>query len=211
MGVQIIECDPHHLGLWIGFIHQPTHLMGEVLYGAPLGHRRLPPARQRLTGQEQVARPLPPVLLVLTPGTSRPGRQRGPGLGQQLGGGLVKADYRPLGVIGFGVQVQHVLHVGHVGHEIRAHLRDAPLRLPPRLESVFFETLADSLMGHRRGQPQFHHLASQQAQGPVVMSIWGRAAGQGDEVGFTPLIQLPGPAGAGPAAPPPTPPRRIAA
>ena len=41
-----------------------------------------------------------------------PGRQRGPGLRQQLGGGLVKADHRTLGVIRFGVQVQHVLHVG---------------------------------------------------------------------------------------------------
>ena len=34
--------------------------MGEVLHGAPLGHRHMTPARQRLTGQEQVADALPP-------------------------------------------------------------------------------------------------------------------------------------------------------
>ena len=66
---------------------------------------------------------------------SRPGWHRRPGLGQQLGGGLVKADHRPLWVIGFGVQVQHILHVGH---ELGARLGDAPLFLLPRLESVFF-------------------------------------------------------------------------
>ena len=59
------------------------------------------------------------------------------------GGGLVKADHRPLWVIGFGVQslprtgygVQHILHVGH---ELPAHLGDAPLFLLPGLERVFF-------------------------------------------------------------------------
>ena len=55
--------------------------------------------------------------------------------GQQLGGGLVKADHRPLWVIGFGVQVQHILHAGH---ELGAHLGDAPLFLLLGLERVFF-------------------------------------------------------------------------
>ena len=58
--------------------HQPTHLMGEVLYGAPPGHRHVTPARQRLTGQEQVADALPPVLVVLPQRNSGPGRQRWP-------------------------------------------------------------------------------------------------------------------------------------
>ena len=112
--------------------------MGEVLHRAPLGHRHMTPARQRLTGQEQVADALPPVFVVLSQRKSRPGRQRWPRLGQQLGRGLVKADHRPSGVIGFGVEVQQVLHVGH---ELRAHLGNAPFLLLPRLESVFLRRL----------------------------------------------------------------------
>ncbi len=40
-------------------IHQPTHLVGEVLPCPALGDGHLPPAPQRLTGQKQVARTLP--------------------------------------------------------------------------------------------------------------------------------------------------------
>ena len=125
-------------------LHPPASASaGEVLHRAPFGHRHLPPAGQGFTGQEQVAGALPPVLVVLPQWMSRLRRQRGPGLGQQLGGGLVKADHRPLWVIGFGVQslprtgygVQHILHVGH---ELGAHLGDAPLFLLPGLERVFF-------------------------------------------------------------------------
>ena len=62
----------------------------------------------------------------------------GAGFGQQPGRGLVKADHWPFRVIGFGVEVQHVLHLGH---ELRAHRGDAPLLLLPRLEGVFLRRL----------------------------------------------------------------------
>ena len=54
VGVQVVQHHSHHR---IGFIHQPTHPMGEVLHRAPLGHHHVTPARQRLTGQKQVAGP----------------------------------------------------------------------------------------------------------------------------------------------------------
>ena len=123
MGVQIVQDDPYHLGFRVGFIHQPTHPAGEVLHRTPLRDRHLSPARQGLTGQEQVADTLPPVFVVLPQRQSRPGRERRPGLGQQLGGCLVKADHRTLGIIGFGVQVQDILHVSH---KFRAYLGNAP-------------------------------------------------------------------------------------
>ncbi len=43
--------------------------------------------------------------------------------------------HRPLGIVGLGVEIQHVLHGRH---ELSTYLGDAPLFLEPRLERVFF-------------------------------------------------------------------------
>ena len=134
MGIQIVQDNPYHLGFRVGFIRQPAHPAGEVLHRAPLRDRHLSPTRQGLAGQEQVAGTLPPVFVVLPQRKSRPGRQSGPGLRQQLGGCLVKANHRTLGIIGFGVEIQDILHVSH---KFRAHLGNAPLLLLPRLKGVF--------------------------------------------------------------------------
>ena len=69
----------------IGLIHQPPHLLSEVLHGALPGYRHVAPAPARLTGEEQVARPCPVVFVVLTPRPPRLCRQRFPDVGQQLG------------------------------------------------------------------------------------------------------------------------------
>ena len=114
VGVQVVQDHPYHWDLRIGFIHQPAHLMGEILHRAPLGHRHLPPAslaaRRPETGcgcppagTRSPAAGCVPAGVASAPG-SRP---------SNWAGGLVKADHRPLWVIGFGVQVQHILHVGH--------------------------------------------------------------------------------------------------
>ena len=51
------------------------------------------------------------------------------------------------------------------------------------------------LVGQGLHHPQLHHSVRQQAQFPVVMALGGRAAGQGDEMGLDPLVQLPVPVG----------------
>ena len=134
MRVQIVENQPNHRDIGVGLIHQPPHL-NEVLHGALPGYRHVAPAPARLTGEEQVARPSPLVFVVLTPRPPRLCRQRFPHVGEQLGGGLVKADHRPLRIVGLGVEIQHVLHGRH---ELSTYLGDAPLFLEPRLERVFF-------------------------------------------------------------------------
>ena len=48
MGVQVVQDDPHHIGLGIGFVHQPLHLLGEVHERAPVGDGDVPPATVRL-------------------------------------------------------------------------------------------------------------------------------------------------------------------
>ena len=158
--------------------------MGEVLHRAPLGHRHMTPARQRLQAR-RVADALPPVFVVLSQRNSGPGRQRWPGLSQQLGRGLVKADHRPSGVI--RRKVQQVLHVGH---ELRAHLGNAPFPLLP-LESVFF----------RRLRPLRGTWRMPASTPPPCASSSGHAlpaAGcRPDQVGLAPVVQLPVPVGLG--------------
>ena len=65
MGVQIVQDHSHHRDLWIGLIHQPAHLAGEVLHGAPLRNLHVAPTGHRFAGQEQVSSALPAVLVVL--------------------------------------------------------------------------------------------------------------------------------------------------
>ena len=147
--VQSFQNHSDHRYLWVGLVYQPAHLMSEVLHGTPLGDRHVAPARLGFTSEEQVAGAAAHVLVVLAPGTSRGRWQGRTGIGQQLGGTLVETDHRPGWVIGFGVQslprtgygVQHVLHVGH---EVGAHLGNAPLLLPSRLEFVFSGAAAPS-------------------------------------------------------------------
>ena len=60
---------------------------------------------------------------------------------------------------------------------------------------AFFLDACAPLRGHGGCQLQLHHLASQQAQGPVVMPCRRRAAGQGDQmvpVGLGTVLQNPG-------------------
>ena len=55
----------------VGLIHQPAHLVGEVLHGAPLGYRHMAPALQRDTGEQQIAGTSSHVFVVLALGAAR--------------------------------------------------------------------------------------------------------------------------------------------
>ena len=79
VGVQIVQDHSHHRDLWIGLIHQPAHLAGEVLHGAPLRNLHVAPTGHRFAGQEQVSSALPAVLVVLPRRSPRLGWQRGTG------------------------------------------------------------------------------------------------------------------------------------
>ncbi len=65
MGVLIVQDDSHHFGPGIGFVHQLSHLPGEILPGAPFSDCHMPPARLRLTGQEQIAGTTPTLFVLL--------------------------------------------------------------------------------------------------------------------------------------------------
>ena len=137
VGVQVVKDHADHWGGGIGHIHQPLHLVSEVLHGAAFGDGYVAPAGQGFTGQEEIAGAAPTVLVVLAPRSPRLGGQWRPDLGQQLGGGFVKAHHRSVGVVGLPVEVQHDLHGGH---KLPVHLGDASANgglLAPGLEGVF--------------------------------------------------------------------------
>ena len=98
VGVQVVQDHPDHWDLRVGFIHQPAHLLGEVLHRAPFSNRHLPPTRQRLAGQEPVAGALPPVLVVLPQRTPRLGRAAR--AGSRPATGLRSRQSRPPAALG---------------------------------------------------------------------------------------------------------------
>ena len=69
-----LSYHPDHRNLRVGFIHQPAHLLGELLHRTSFGP---PHAARRLAGQEQVAGSLPTVLVVLPAHPAGPQRRAG--------------------------------------------------------------------------------------------------------------------------------------
>ena len=59
--------------------------------------------------------------------------------------------------------------------------------------SRFFQVLPHRLVGQRLHQSQLHHPVRQQPQIPVAVALGRRRAGQGDQVGFLQVVQLPVP------------------
>ena len=118
------------------------------------------------------------------------------------GGG--KVDHRSLWVIGFGVGVQQVLHVGH--ETPRSPWECTIPFFCHGLRAFFLSRWRTPSWDMEDANPKLDHLASQQAQGPVVMPLRRWAAGQRDQVSLTPVVQLSVPVGLGTILqnPPPT-------
>src|SRR3972149_3078498 len=135
MGVEITQHHPDQLGLRVNLITQPLHLSGEILHGATVGHRHMPPTASGFKLHKQIARAVALVLIVVAFHLPRRGRQRGLRLGPQLLRAFIEADYRALRIIRFGVQIQHIFH----GRDkLGAYFGNAPFLLLPRFEFVFF-------------------------------------------------------------------------
>src|SRR6266540_2502822 len=125
------------LGIGVVDVDQVLDAMRPVDAGAPRADRHVAPAAQRLAHQEQVAHAAALVLVIL-PGRLpwREGQGRGD-LCEELAAGLVQAHLGPLGVVGLGVDRQHILHAPD---ELGVVLwGDAPALGQPRLEAVCFK------------------------------------------------------------------------
>lgn len=78
MGVQVVDDQPHILGIWVAVLNEVAEAVGEVQAGAPLGHRHMSLSSKRLDQHdqhEQIGCALPHVVIVPPP--------HGPGLRRQ--------------------------------------------------------------------------------------------------------------------------------
>ena len=63
MSVQVVQNQPDHRDIGVSLVHQPPHLMGEILHGTSPRYGHPAPTRLGFADQEQVARSRPLVLL----------------------------------------------------------------------------------------------------------------------------------------------------
>ena len=105
------------------------------MFGAAVGDGDVPPALTRPEGDEEVRRPFTAVVVVIATALPRFGGDGLPDFTDQLKRTFVETDHRIVTVVGFGIQVENILHPRH---KRPVHARDAPLRLLPGLQVVFF-------------------------------------------------------------------------
>ena len=136
MRVELVHDQHHPLGLAVAAVEQVADEVRPVAAAAVIGHGHMPPARQRLAGEEQAGDPVADVDVVVALDRAGP---RGQGLARfadQLLEGLVEADHGPLRVKRAAVDLQHIFHV--VDELRRALRRDAPHPPQVRPERVLF-------------------------------------------------------------------------
>src|SRR5579864_5319394 len=134
MGVEIVHDQTNDASIGIDLIDQPAERLGEIQPGTPLGHLDAAATSQRLHEHKQVRGPQAFVLIVRALGMSWFHRQWLTYLCMHHERLFVKTDQRGLGIIGLGIQVQHILHGCH---KVGVDVRNAPLLMLPRLQRVF--------------------------------------------------------------------------
>src|SRR5689334_10033170 len=109
--------------------------LGIIQCGVAVGDLDVPPTLQRREHHEQIGDAVARILVVVSRWASRLGRDRHPGLADQLLGGLVETNHRTRRIVRPLINLQHVFHAGY---ESGIGLgRDDPLLLQMRLERVF--------------------------------------------------------------------------
>ncbi len=129
MRVQVVEDDANHISLRVCFIDEPLHLVGEVNHGALFSNVDVPEAGLRFSKEEQIARPVPFILIIKARWLPGSCWQRLARLLNELFAGFIKVDLRAFRVVRLGVEFQYVFHASD---KFGVDLRDAPLFLQPR-------------------------------------------------------------------------------
>src|SRR3954449_9702439 len=135
VGVELVHHQHELLRLGVAPLEQRRDEPRPVAPLAALGDGHVPPARERLEGQEQAGGAVPHVHAVVAFHLPRGRRQRLAALADQLGEGLVQTHDRVFGVVRPAVDLEYILHV--VDELRRVFRRDAPHLPQMRLELVF--------------------------------------------------------------------------
>jgi hypothetical protein len=135
--VEVIHHQHDLLGVRVVHVDQLFDAARPIQAGPPLGDRDGSPAAQGLAAEEEVGRPAALVLVIHPLPVAGACRARRSRVGQELLADLVHADLWALGVVGSGVDLQHVLHAPD---ELAAGLGwDAPPLGQPGLQRVLLE------------------------------------------------------------------------
>jgi hypothetical protein len=119
VSIEIVQDHANDFGVGIAHIDQPLHLLGKVLHRALRSHGDMPPSSLGLTEEKKVAGPVAFVFVIVPCRVSRLRGQRLAGLADQLFARFIKGHRRAFGIIGLGIQIQHVFHCRH---KLAAHL-----------------------------------------------------------------------------------------
>src|SRR6266487_1595271 len=132
--VEIVHHQANHTCLGIDLIGQPADRLSKIQPGALLAHLDTTASGQRFDEHKQVRRPQALIFRVGALRITRLDRQWLADLPMDHQWLFVKTDQRGGGIIGLGIQVQHILHCGH---KVGIDVRNAPLLMLPGLQCVF--------------------------------------------------------------------------
>jgi len=138
MGVEVILNQADALRLGVGLLDQVAQTAGVVQRGASGSDEHVAPTGMRSHQHKEVGRALPDVFIVASLHLTGSHRLSGTRRLMEHHRLLIQTDQRVRGFgrggVDLGIQGEHVLHGRHKG---RAHGRNAPLFVLPRLELVF--------------------------------------------------------------------------
>src|SRR5574342_533331 len=136
MGIEVVH-DPIDDTLRIGIdhIHQIAHHESKVLFGASLCDQDLSKARLGFDQDKEIASAVAFVFIILAYSVPRLERQWSCKVCQQLQAFFIKTDQWTLGIVGFVVQFQNMLHLLN---EFWRDFRNTPTSYLPGFELVFF-------------------------------------------------------------------------
>lgn len=131
---EIVEHHGDAPGAGMMVVDEGFHLPGEVVRRALRADLDVAPSGLRLEREEEIGGAAPAVFIIDARRAPRCGWQRRADFLKQLPGLLIEADHRPLGIIGLGIESEHLFHPPD---EIGPDAGDAPVLLRHGFRAFF--------------------------------------------------------------------------
>ena len=187
MDRQIVLHDTDAGGIGIVDVNEFPHAVRIVNSGTMVCNLDVTPAAMRIEGDEEIDGAVAAIFVIVALALSRLGRNRLTYLADQLDGGLVETDQRPLGIGRLGVEIEHVLHAGDV---FAVDTGNAPHLPAPWLEVVIGQPAAHGLARQAVVISKLDHCVGQQRQCPALAASGWLGACRRHQQGFFLACQL---------------------